>query len=227
MRKNSLTALLALACLMVSALPFAAQVKAAEAEKTIRAARSTLADFLSDPDMRWLKDHFREAKGVLIIPERNKGGFIFAGSGGVGVLLARDAKGRWSEPVFYRLGSVSVGFQIGGERSEVILFIRSQKGVDSFLASSLKLGGEASVAAGPVGQGAQAATADILSFSRSKGAFVGASLEGTVVSPSEELNRAFYGKIASPVDILVRNSVRNPKAVDLREAISRIGEGRQ
>jgi lipid-binding SYLF domain-containing protein len=227
MRKNSLPALLALTFLAVSALPFSAQVKAAEAEKTIEAARSTLADFLSDPDMRWLKDHFREAKGVLIIPERNKGGFIIAGSGGVGVLLAKDAEGRWSEPAFYRLGSVSVGFQIGGERSEVILFIQSQKGVDSFLASSLKLGGEASVAAGPVGQGAQAATADVLSFSRSKGAFVGASLEGTVVTPSGELNRAFYGKPASPVDILVRSSAMNPKADSLKKALTRASEGRR
>jgi lipid-binding SYLF domain-containing protein len=206
--------------LAASALPFAAQRKAAESQETVAAAQATLANFLADPDMQWLKQHFREAKGVLIVPSVGKGGFIIAGSGGVGVLLTKDAKGRWSQPAFYKLGSVSVGFQIGGSESEVVLFIQSQKGVDSFLSSSFKFGADASVAAGPVGQGAQTATADILSFARSKGAFVGAALDGTVVKPAEDLNEAFYGKAASPVDILVRGNVKNAKADPLRNAVA-------
>jgi lipid-binding SYLF domain-containing protein len=199
--------------------PAAAQGKTEEAEKTLAAARTTLNHFLSDPDMKWLKEHFKEAKGILIVPNQNKGGFIFAGSGGVGVLFTRDGKGGWNGPAYYRLGSVSVGFQIGGEHSEVLLFIHSKKGADSFLASSFKLGGEASVAAGPVGQGAQAATADVLSFSRSKGAFVGASLEGTVIKPAEDLNEGFYGKELSPVDILVRGEGDGANARPLKKDI--------
>lgn len=215
---------LALACALVTAalaLPAPAQNKAEEAEKTLAAARTTLNNFLSDPDFKWLNEHFREAKGILIVPNQNKGGFIFAGSGGVGVLFTRDGKEGWNGPAFYRLASVSVGFQIGGEHSEVLLFIRSKKGADSFLASSVKLGGEASVAAGPVGQGAQASTADIFSFSRSKGAFVGASLEGTIVKPAEDLNRGFYGKKLSPVDILVRGEGSDAKAEPLKEEIEK------
>jgi SH3 domain-containing YSC84-like protein 1 len=225
--KKTLYLILALALLAASALPFAAQKKAAEAEQTVAAARLTLNDFLTDPDMQWLKQHFREAKGILIVPESNKGGFIFAGSGGVGVLLTKDAKGRWSQPAFYKLGSVSVGFQIGGSQSEIVLFIQSQKGVDSFLSSSFKFGADASVAAGPVGQGAQTATADVLSFARSKGAFVGAALDGTVVKPAEDLNEGFYGKAVSPVDILVRGSVKNSKADALRSAVAQAAKAKK
>ena len=222
MTRRSLFLVLALGFLGASALPFSAQAKSVEADKIVQAAKSTLSDFLADPNMKWLKEHFRDAKGVLIVPDRNKGGFIFAGSGGVGVLLTKRADGRWSQPAFYRLASVSVGFQIGGEHSEVILFIQSQNGVDSFLSSSVKLGGEASVAAGPVGEGTQAATADILSFSRSKGAFVGAALAGTVVKPAKDLNEGFYHKRVSPVDILVRGTVENPRSDALRDALSQV-----
>ncbi len=222
MTRRSLSLMMAMGFLCASVLPFSAQAKSAEADKIVVAAKSTLSDFLADPNMKWLKEHFQDAKGVLIVPDRNKGGFIFAGSGGVGVLLTKNADGRWSQPAFYRLASVSVGFQIGGEHSEVILFIQSNSGVDSFLSSSVKLGGEASVAAGPVGEGAQAATADILSFSRSKGAFVGAALAGTVVKPAKDLNEAFYGKRVSPVDILVRGTAENPRGDALRDAVSRV-----
>ncbi|MEJ2368967.1 MAG: lipid-binding SYLF domain-containing protein [Acidobacteriota bacterium] len=218
--KRNLLFLLLLGFLLTAALPAAAaEDKTAEANATVKAAETTLSNFLHDPNMHWLKAHFQDAKGILIIPDRNKGGFIFAGSGGVGVLMAKLPDGRWSQPAFYKLGSVSVGLQIGGEHSEVILFIRSKKGLDSFLQSSVKLGGEASVAAGPVGEGTQAATADILSFSRTKGAFVGAALAGTVVKTGTTLNEAFYGKYVTPVDILVRAGVRNPKADALRQAL--------
>jgi lipid-binding SYLF domain-containing protein len=218
LHRTSLIAL-ALACLL--AVPAFAKGDAEEADSTILAARATLADFMADPDMTWFKEHFREAKAVLIVPNQNKGGFIFAGSGGVGVLLAKDAKGGWGSPAFYRLASVSVGFQIGGEHSQVIFLVESQKGVDSFLSSKVQLGGDLSVAAGPVGQGTQATTADVLSFSRSKGAFVGASLEGTMVKPASDLNRALYGKAVSPVDILVRDNVPQGKAEALREDLAK------
>lgn len=208
---------------LAMALPALAADDAAEAAKTVSAARTTLSNFVSDPDMQWVRSHFSHAKGILIVPEQGKGGFIFAGSGGVGVLLTRDGKGNWGQPAFYKLAGVSVGLQVGGEKSEVLLFIQSQKGIDSFLSSSFKLGADASVAAGPVGQGTQAVTADILSFSRSKGAFVGASFEGTVVKPAEDLNKSFYNKPVSPVDILVRGDVQSAAAKGLREDLAKIG----
>jgi lipid-binding SYLF domain-containing protein len=140
------------------ALPVWAADDAAEANKIVAESRTTLSHFLSDPDMKLIKAHFGRAKGVLIVPTMGKGAFIVGGSGGVGVLLTRNAKGQWSEPAFYKMGSVSIGLQIGGSASEVLLFIQTQKGVDSFLSNSFKLGADASVAAGPVGQGAASST---------------------------------------------------------------------
>ena len=203
------------------ALPVWAADDAAEAKKIVAESRTTLNDFLSDPDMNWIKSHFPQAKGILIVPTLGKGAFIIGGSGGVGVLLTRNAKGHWSNPAFYKMGSVSIGLQAGGSASEVLLFIQSQKGVDSFLTSSFKLGADASVAAGPVGQGAKASTSDILAFSRSKGAYAGASFDGSVINPSEDLNKAFYGKDVSPVDILVRGSVKSEEAAPLVSALTK------
>jgi lipid-binding SYLF domain-containing protein len=203
-------------------LPVWAGDDAAEAKKIVAASRTTLGHFLADPNMQWVKQHFALAKGVLIIPSQGKGAFIIGGSGGVGVLLTRDAKGQWSEPAFYRMGSVSIGLQAGGSASEVLLFIQSQKGVDSFLSSSFKLGADASVAAGPVGEGAMASTSDILAFSRSKGAYAGASFEGSVIKPSDGLNTAFYGKPATPVEILVSGTVASKAAAGLRADLAKV-----
>jgi lipid-binding SYLF domain-containing protein len=202
------------------ALPLWAADDATEASKIVAESRITLGNFLSDPDMKWIRQHFSQAKGVLIIPSVGKGAFIIGGSGGVGVLLTRNAKGQWSEPAFYKMGSVSIGLQVGGSASEVLLFIQSQKGVDSFLSNSFKLGADASVAAGPVGQGS-AASSDILAFARSKGAYLGASFDGSVVNIAEALNKAFYGKDASPVEILVRGGVKNKEADGLRADLAK------
>lgn len=221
--KKVMTVCIGLVLALALAAPTLAADDAAEAAKTVSAARATLSNFVSDPDMQWVRAHFSQAKAILIVPDQGKGGFIFAGSGGVGVLLTRDMKGTWGQPAFYKLAAVSVGLQVGGEKSEVLFFIQSQKGVDSFLSSSFKLGADASVAAGPVGQGTKAATADILSFSRSKGAFVGASFEGTIVKPSEDLNNSFYGKPVSPVDILVRGTAESEKAKALRDDLAKVG----
>ena len=219
-RKRIATLMTALALAAVVALPAIAEDEAAEARHVVEAARTTLAHFLADPDMTWVRSHLASAKSVLIIPSQAKGGLIIGGSGGVGVLLARGPHGRWSDPAFYHLGSVSVGLQAGGQVSEVLLFVQTEKGMNSFLSSSLKLGAGASVAAGPVGQGAQAATSDILSFSRTKGVFLGASLDGTVVEPAKELNKAFYGRDVSPVDILVRRDVTSRQADGLRRDLA-------
>jgi SH3 domain-containing YSC84-like protein 1 len=221
MSKRISAAALVLSLALSLALPALAADKAAEATETVQSARTTLRNFVTDPNMKWIKEHIGAAKGILIVPTQGKGGFIFGGSGGVGVLLTRTADGTWSQPAFYRMGSVSVGLLVGGEVSEVMFFIQTQKGVDSFLASSFKFGAEASVAAGPVGQGAKTSTADILSFSRSKGAYIGASFDGTIVKPAADLNQAFYKKPASPLDILVRATVQCDLSEGLRGDLER------
>lgn len=194
-----------------------------ESEAVVSAARRTLGRFQADPEMAWFRDHVGTAVAVLIVPKRIRAGLIFGGSGGVGVLLARDpSTGEWGQPVFYNLGGASVGLQIGGERSEVVLLLQSQDALDSFLSPKLQLGAEAAVAAGPVGAGTgENVTAEILTFVRSKGLYAGATLDGTVIRPATDRNAAYYGLEVTATDILVREIVQNPHAEGLRDDLAR------
>jgi lipid-binding SYLF domain-containing protein len=176
----------------------------------------------------WLHENIDHAKGILIFPQVIKGGFIWGGSGGTGVLMVRDERtGNWSEPAFYTIGSVTFGLQIGGEAAEVVMLAMSQKAVDSLLASSVKLGGDASVALGPVGTGAKAnadipnVTADFVSFAKTKGLYAGLNLEGSVVAVRDSLNKAYYGRDVRPADIIVKHTVSNRGADELRATLKR------
>src|SRR5258705_8059365 len=152
---------------------------ASSTEYLISKAEATLNDFQGDPQMYWIRDHIRDAKGVIIAPEIRKAGFVLGGSGGRAVLLARDPDtGNFSGPAFYTIASASIGFQAGIEKSEVVMLVMTDKALDRLLSSQLKLGGEASIAAGPVGEGAASSiTSDIVAFSRSKGIYGGVNLE--------------------------------------------------
>ena len=197
-----------------------------EATQIVDKARLALNSFMSDGNMGAFRDLLKKAQGVMIAPELLKGAFIVGVSGGNAVWLTRDKKtGQWSEPAFYTIGGASFGLQIGGEASEVILLAMTDRGVTALLGNSIKLGGDIGVAAGPVGLGAAASTAnlsaDILSFSRSKGLYGGISLDGAVVAVRSALNEAYYGKKVSPTDILVRHTVTNPQAGRLIEDVSK------
>ena len=221
--KLSIVSVSVVAAVLVGlAIAWAAPAEAVKQQALVDKARITVNSFVADPNMTWLRTHLKDVKGVLITPELLKGAFIVGGSGGSGVLLARDEKtGRWSEPGFYTMGAASLGFQIGGQKAEVILMIMTRRALESLYTSSVKLGGDFSVAAGPVGVGAatKGVTAHIVSYARTKGAFAGVSLEGAVVKVSDKSNNAYYGKPVRPVDILVTQKVSNPKSADLRKAL--------
>lgn len=218
-----LLAMVLLSASMVLAVPAAVAADAEDAQDTVERATVAFKGFLRDPNYKWMVDHLKDAKGVLIYPQVLKAGFFLGGSGGTGVLLGREGKtDDWSYPAFYTMGSVSFGLQFGGESAEVVLLVMSQKGMDSLLASKFKLGGEASVAVGPVGAGAKSdITADFISFSRSKGLFVGVNLEGSYLEVRDSLNHAYYGKAVRPSDILIKHSAANPKADPLREELKK------
>jgi lipid-binding SYLF domain-containing protein len=190
-------------------------------------ARITFESFVADPNLGWFRDHVKDAKGILIVPQLLKGAFFVGGSGGSGVLLVRDEKTRdWSEPAFYTLGSASFGFQFGAQASEVVLLVMTNKGINSLLSTTFKLGADASIAVGPIGGGIEGATtpnlsADLLSFARSKGLFAGISLEGAVVAAQEDDNSSYYGRTVQPADILVRRTVSNSHSSGLRSAIAK------
>ena len=219
-------------CLMVFAAFFGATplVKNAGAttyhdlENLVNKATKTFYDFMADPDMGWVRSNLKKAKAILIIPASYKGGFIFGAEGGTGVLLARNEKtGKWSYPAFYTMGSISFGLQIGGKVSEVILLIMTEKGKAALLSPSFKLGADISVAAGPVGAGAEAKTFDVLAFARSKGAFGGISISGAVITARGSMNEIYYGKKVRPVDILYLNAVSNKQADKLIAAVAKYG----
>src|SRR5258708_38711980 len=124
-----------------------------EQQKLVNDASKTLSTFLRDPDMTWLQANIGRAKGILIAPQIAKAGFIFGGSGGRGVLLAHEAPaGKWGGPAFYTLATASVGFQAGISVSENVTLVMNDKGLNSLLADSVKLGGCGSAPAAPGGR---------------------------------------------------------------------------
>ena len=204
---------------------------ASEEDMLVDKARFTLENFLSDPDMQWFRDHMKKARGILIVPQFIKGAFFIGGSGGSGVLVVRDEKtNEWSYPAFFTLGGASIGLQFGGQASEVVLLVMTQKGVDSLMSTTLKLGADASVAVGPIGRGIEGSTtpnlsADLLSFSKAKGLFAGMSLEGAAVAARDALNTSYYKEPTKTIDILVRRSVSNPQADPLLKVVKKATKG--
>jgi len=207
--------------MVVFVIPTKAEV-AVEQQGLVDKARITFQSFMVDENMAWFREDLHKAKGLLIVPSLLKAGFVVGGSGGSGVLIVKDHKtGQWSQPGFYTLGSGTIGLQIGAEAAEVIMMVRTQKAVDKLLTSSFKLGGDTSIAVGPVGGGAKSnVMVDIVSYVRSKGAYAGISLEGAVIATRGKWNNAYYGKSVTPFDILVQNSVSNPGSGELRKALS-------
>jgi lipid-binding SYLF domain-containing protein len=200
---------------------------AQDARHLVDKARLTFESFMADKDLGpSVRSLVKRAKGVLIYPQVLKGAFLVGVSGGSGVLLAHDAKARkWGGPAFYTIGEASFGLQAGGQASEVILVALTDRGVTALLSTSAKLGADVGVALGPVGAGAEAATAnlsaDIISYSRAQGLYAGISLEGAVVAARDGLNKAYYGKEVTPTAILVRHEATNPQAAGLIGAVSK------
>lgn len=217
-----------LAVLIVAGVGATAEAATLQGQQdTVNKALVTIRNFHNDPNLTWFRDNVGRARALVIVPTSVKAGFILGGSGGGGLMLARSPRsGVWSYPAFYRLGSITFGLQIGGEVSEIVLLVMTQRGVDALMASSFKLGGDVSIAVGPVGAGAKAQTADIIAFSRTKGLYGGINLEGGVVSTHDSGNRAYYGRTVSPADIVIRRTVRNRGADRLRATVARIARRR-
>lgn len=194
-----------------------------EQQELVNRAQTTFTNFVRDPDMTWLHRHLGRARAVLIAPEVVKAGFVLGGSGGRAVVFARnDATGQWVGPAFYDLGAASVGFQAGVQVSEAVTLVMTEKGLNTLLSSTAKLGGDASIAAGPVGAGANSdVTADFVAFSRAKGVYGGLNLEGSVIHVADSWNARYYGKGVLPPDILVSASAHNPQADRLLAELSR------
>jgi SH3 domain-containing YSC84-like protein 1 len=214
---------LSLAAALVAGLALAnTAVAANEPDQLVSKAQAAFRDIQNDPNMQWLRDNLGRAKAVMIAPEMRKAAFVVGGSGGRAVLLARDPSGEWSGPAFYTIANASLGLQAGVEKSEVVMLVMTDNGLTSLLKTQAKLGGDLSIAVGPVGSGVQhEITADIVSFSRSKGIYGGLNLDGTLVKVSDERNHKYYGQKVSPTDILIRHTAANDRGDALKDQIAR------
>lgn len=166
------------------------------------------------------------ARGVLIIPELVQGGFILGAAGGRGVLVARTKPNDWSYPVFYGMGSGSVGLQVGGKVSEIVFIIRTEKGLNAILDHKFKFGAEAGVTMVAVGIGLEGAStsaggADIVAFANSAGLFAGASIEGSYLDADGDWNALYYGPGATAKAIAIDRKFTNPGAEPLRKLLGK------
>jgi lipid-binding SYLF domain-containing protein len=172
--------------------------------KHLNKATTVLSEFRNSseiPDSMWTK-----ANCVLVIPSLKKAAFIVGGEGGSGVMSCRQANGAWGNPIFMQLTKGSVGFQVGAQSTELVLFVMNARGAEKLLGNKTTLGTDASIAAGPVGRTASAATdaqmtAEMLSYSHSKGLFAGVDLSGGALGPDKDANIRAYGTTASAKQI--------------------------
>ena len=201
-------------------------VSAAEREKDkmedrLRNSGSVMTEILNIPD-NIPQDLLDKAKCIVVIPSVLKAAFIVGGTYGRGAMVCRSGEsfsGNWGAPAMFVLEGGSVGFQIGGEATDFVLLIMNDHGANSLLHSKVKLGGDISAAAGPVGRTAEASTdayirSEILTYSRARGLFAGVSLEGASLRPDEEGNDALYGRRITASEIVMGQSPSVPPAAE-------------
>src|SRR6185295_6415084 len=190
---------LAILILLTLAVLVPAQKKSRtqDATRHSREAAEVFTEIMNVRDKAIPKELLDKAEAIAVFPGVIKAAFIFGGRGGQGVISKRTSKG-WSPPAFFNLTGGSFGAQIGAQKNDYVFLIMNENGVKGLLEDKFEMGGEAGLVAGPVGREAAASTnptldAGILSYSRSKGAFIGAALKGVAISPDNDLNEAVYG----------------------------------
>ena len=190
-----------------------------EPEQLADQARISFQGMMTDNQYPGLVDLATRAKAIIIVPNLIRAAFFFGGRGGNGVMLVRGSDGKWSPPAFYTLGGISWGLQFGGQSSELVIAVMTDKGLSAVMDREVTLGGDAGIAIGELGKGVNAATglglkSDMYAFARSEGLFVGVSLEGSVIAPRQTYDQQLYGQDATPESILVkRTSSSNSQVV--------------
>jgi SH3 domain-containing YSC84-like protein 1 len=197
----------------LGATPVSAALSSSEARR-IEDAATVLRELRAAPDQDVPADLWEKASCVMVVPSLKKAAFIVGGEYGKGLMSCRRG-GAWSPPVFMRIGKGSWGLQIGAQAIDLVLLVMNDTGVEKLLGNRVSLGVEASVAAGPVGRDARAATdaqlkAEILSYSRTQGVFAGVNLSGGVVQDDEDDNADLYGKGITAKSILLEGRVQLP-----------------
>ena len=189
-----------------------------ESATRLRDAATVFSEIMNTPDKGIPGDLIEKANCIVIVPDLKSAAFVLGGKYGKGYLSCRQGGGGWSAPGTVRIEGGTVGFQIGGSSTDLVMLVMNERGVDKLLSSKFTLGGEASVAAGPVGRTATAQTdaqlrADILSWSRARGLFAGVALQGATLRESLDDNESLYG-MRLENKAIVRGSTRAPREAD-------------
>ena len=211
---------------LFTAIPQALAQQTDKGQDIVDKSLMTFNGFMNDQNYTWIHDNLKRAKGIMIFPQVLKAGFIFGGSGGTGVMLVPDKNGTWSEPAFFTISSLSFGFLAGAQAAEVVVLIMKDGARDALYTTSVKLGtGAASIAVGPVGKEAKGnITASMVSFAKAKGLYAGLNLEGSVMTVRAKMNKAYYGKEVTPVQIIVEKKATNEGTAKLRAALTKASQ---
>jgi lipid-binding SYLF domain-containing protein len=186
--------------------------------KRVQEAATVLREIHAVPDKDIPQDLWEKAECVIVVPGLKKAAFVIGGEYGNGLMSCKH-NSDWSAPVFMQIGKGSWGLQIGAQSIDLVLLVMNKSGMDKMLTNKVSLGAEASVAAGPVGRDARAATdaqlkAEILSYSRTQGLFAGINLSGGVVRPDTDDNADLYGKDVSPRDVVMGGKTKAPAVTE-------------
>jgi len=220
----------ALALIPLTSSVSSAKDKDEKENDRLQNAGTVLKEIMDVPD-NIPQDLIDKARCVIVFPSVVKAAFVVGGSYGRGTMVCRtgsDFTGPWGAPAMMALEAGSVGFQIGGQATDFVILVMNNRGVDSLLHSKVKLGADASIAAGPKGRDAQASTdvtlrAEMLSYSRSRGAFAGVSLEGSTLRPDEDANRRLYGRDTTASHIITEGKIEAPaSAHDLLATLQKV-----
>ncbi len=219
-------------CLLAALLALALAAPAGamnqeEAQIKVDQARLSLMQFTNSPDAgtpRWL---LARCKGLALFPDMIKAGFIVGGNYGTGVIMSRRDDGTWSGPAFFIMGGASIGLQIGAQSADLFMVIMTEVGLKAVLKNQAKFGVDASAVVGPVGRDAQAAIAggslkaDLYSYSRSAGAFLGASVSGAGIEFDQASSAAYYGRPVTVAEIFEGKVTLPPSAKALVETLQK------
>jgi len=188
-------------------------------EKLVDESGKVLGEIQQMPDQSIPADLMKGCAGIAIFPSTISAGLGIGGQYGQGIIMARDENGAWMSPAVFTIVGGSIGWQIGGQATDIVLLVTNRRSIDGLLQGKFKLGADAAVAAGPVGRDAAAAIdiqlkGGILSYSRSRGLFAGVKLEGAVIAQHWDGNKELYGKSLSAEDIIVGKKAAMPKSAD-------------
>jgi len=192
----------------------------------LNAAADVLNKIMATPDKGIPQDLLDKAACAVIVPNVKKGAFIVGAKYGRGFIVCRRANHGWSAPAGVKVEGGSVGFQIGGSETDVVMLLMNQSAINKLLSSKFTIGGDASVAAGPVGRTSSAETdaqlhAELLTYSRTRGLFAGVSLQGATLRPDDDANKDMYGKTMSNQDVVLGSGQPPPSAAGLIAALNR------